>query len=295
MLLLFYQPGPIILCMIKYIKLLRVKHYIKNLLVFLPLFFGGAIFDIPKLINTAIGFVCFCLISSSIYIWNDYKDIEKDKKHPTKKNRPLASGQISKKTALIIMLMCILLCGILLVLYCNIYASLCILIYFVLNVAYSMGLKNVPIIDISILASGFVIRTFFGGFVSGVEISQWLFLVITTGSLYMGLGKRRNEIRMLGKDDTREVLKHYTVSFLDKNMYVCVALANVFYALWTLEMPNPNMRWTIPFFIIILMCYSLNTEGDSDGDPVEVILKDKVLIILGLIYAALVFFLVYMN
>ena len=103
--------------------------------------------------------------------------------------------------------------------------------YLGLNVAYSMGLKNKPIIDIVILAAGFVIRIFYGGMITGVSISKWLYLVITSGSLYMGLGKRRNEMKK--QTDTRDVLKYYNVDFLDKNMYVCVALTIVFYALWT--------------------------------------------------------------
>ena len=154
-----------------------------------------------------------------------------------------------------------------------------------------MGLKNKPIIDVVILASGFVIRVLFGGLITGVEISKWLYLVIVTGSLYMGLGKRRNELR--AQTDTREVLKYYNENFLDKNMYVCVALVNVFYALWSIEMPNPRMIWTVPFFIVLLMCYSLDVEGDSDGDPVEVIIHDKALIGIIITYVMCIFVLLY--
>lgn len=275
-----------------YIKLLRVKHYIKNLLVFVPLIFDGSLFEITKLCRAGIGFACFCLVSSAVYILNDYRDIEKDKKHPTKKNRPLASGRISPKIAMGIMVLCLLVTAILSIWLNDIRAMLCLGLYFVLNVLYSMGLKNKPIIDIVILASGFVIRTFYGGFVVGVEISKWLYLVVTTGSLYMGLGKRRNELKQ--QTETRAVLQYYNVPFLDKNMYVCVALANVFYALWTMEMPNKRMIWTVPVFLIILMCYSLDAEGESDGDPVEVILRDKILTGLVLAYAVAIFALLYM-
>lgn len=154
-----------------------------------------------------------------------------------------------------------------------------------------MGLKNIPIIDVVILASGFVIRVFYGGCITGVLISKWLYLVIVTGSLYMGLGKRRNELR--AQMDTREVLKFYNEGFLDKNMYVCVALVNVFYALWSIEMPNPRMIWTVPFFLVLLMCYSLDVESDSDGDPVEVIIHDKVLIGILIAYTICIFILLY--
>ena len=109
----------------------------------------------------------------------------------------------------------------------------------------------------------------------------------------MGLGKRRNELKK--QKNTREVLKYYNEAFLDKNMYVCVALTDVFYALWTLEMTNGLISWTVPVFIVILMCYSLDIEGNSDGDPVEVILKDKILLGLIFIYGILLFSLIYIG
>ena len=274
-----------------YLKLLRVKHYIKNLLIFIPLFFGERFFDSVCLKNGVLGFIAFCMISSAVYILNDYQDVEKDRKHPTKKDRPLASGRIRKKTALIIMMICIVIASCITILIGNIPADICLLLYFVLNVAYSMGLKNRPIIDIVILASGFVIRVFYGGFVTGIPISNWLYLMVITVSLYMGLGKRRNELRR--QTDTREVLKYYTYPFLDKNMYVCVTLAIVFYALWTIEMPDPRLIWTVPLVIIILLCYSFDIEGNSDGDPVEVILHDKILLLLLAAYAVCIFVLLY--
>ena len=275
----------------KYLSLLRVKHYIKNFLIFLPLFFSGQIFDVNKLIRSVLGFMAFCMVSSAIYILNDYRDIDKDKNHPKKKHRPLASGDIKPSVALVIMVICLAIAIAISIYLKNIPAGISLLLYLVLNIAYSLGLKNVPIIDIAILASGFVIRVFYGGFITDVVVSKWLYLVIITGSLYMGLGKRKNEL--IASTDTREVLKHYNKNFLDKNMYVCLALTDVFYALWTFELPNDKITWTIPLFIIILMRYSLDVEGDSDGDPVEVILHDKVLIALGLIYAVCIFVLLY--
>ena len=266
----------------QYIKLLRVKHYIKNLLIFVPLFFSGCLFDMQCFSRGLEGFVAFCLISSAIYILNDYRDIEKDRKHPVKKNRPLASGKISKRRGGVTLCVCVVVALGVCVHTRNIRASICLMIYLVLNIVYSMGLKNVPIIDVIILASGFVLRVFFGGFITNIEISKWLYLVVTTGSLYMGLGKRRNELKK--QLDTRDVLKKYNFPFLDKNMYVCVAMANVFYALWTIEMPDSRLVWTTPFFMIMLMCYSLDTEGDSDADPVEVILHDKILIAIIICY-----------
>ena len=307
-----------------FFKLLRVKHYIKNFLVFLPIFFGSKLYDPQMLLRAALGFMCFCMVSSSVYILNDYNDIDRDRLHPTKKNRPLASGAVNPACALIIMGVCLVLAVIISVALNSVRGSICIVLYLALNIAYSLGLKNKPIADIVILASGFVIRVIYGGLITDTEISKWLYLVVVSGSLYLGLGKRRNELRMMsGRTalnikkveadasldasgvsskasgtpsdlaDTRGVLKYYNVNFLDKNMYVCAALADVFYALWTFELTDHRVIWTVPAFIVIMMWYSLDTEGDSDGDPVEVILHDKGLIAFGLLYAASIFALLY--
>ena len=275
-----------------YIKLLRVKHYIKNILIFIPAFFGGVIFDKNKIIQGILGFIAFSMVSSMIYIFNDLRDIENDRNHPTKKNRPLASGRIKPIQGIGCIVLCMIIACSITYIIKNLYAAFFLILYLIINILYSMGLKNKPIIDIVLLASGFVIRIFYGGAIMGISISKWLYLVITTGSLYMGLGKRRNELKR--QKETRDVLRYYNEDFLDKNMYVCMALTNVFYSLWTLDMPNPKICWTIPFFIILLMCYSLNVEGDSDGDPVEVILHDKILICIIIAYAICIFTLLYL-
>jgi len=269
-----------------------MKHYIKNGLILVPLFFSQKIFDPHLLFSAFLGILAFSAISSAVYILNDLKDIQKDRVHPTKKNRPLASGRISKKNALFVFIICLLLSFLILLYLNNPAAVFFLLLYFTLNICYSMNLKNKPIIDIAILASGFVIRIFFGGAITGIPISKWLYLVVTTGSLYMGLGKRRNELRL--QTDSREVLKYYTSNFLDRNMYVFVALTNVFYALWTIDLADQRMIWTTPVIMITLMRYSLVTEGDSDGDPVEVILHDKPLLCLAILYALCVFALLYL-
>lgn len=276
----------------EYIKLMRVKHYIKNILVFLPIVFSKRLFEVDLWKNLMLGFISFCMISSAVYILNDYRDIEKDRLHPTKKNRPLASGKVSKKQGFILFLICLVLAIGLIVYVGNILATILIIAYFILNIMYSMGLKDKPIIDIVILASGFVIRVVFGGAIIGIEISKWLYLVIVTGSLYMGLGKRRNELKMGTK--SRKVLKYYNEDFLDKNMYMCATLAEVFYVLWTVELKDKVLIWSVPVFIIIMMRYSMNIEGESDGDPVEVILSDKVLCGLVLVYAICIFAMLYL-
>ena len=274
-----------------YLRLLRVKHYVKNFLIFLPLFFGGSFVEGHQFLIGVLGFVSFSMISSAVYILNDIQDVEKDRQHPKKKNRPIASGAISKSRAMGILM--VLVAGSIVISACvgGRHCLALVALYFLLNIAYSKGLKNQPIIDVVILASGFVIRVFYGGFLCNIIISGWLYLVIITGAFYMGLGKRRNELKKY--DGTRDVLKYYNVPFLDKNMYVCVALANVFYALWAKDIGDGKMLWTVPVFIVLLMCYSLDIEQDSDGDPIEVILNDQKLIALGSIYLIIIFILIY--
>jgi 4-hydroxybenzoate polyprenyltransferase len=274
-----------------YIKLIRVKHYVKNLIIFCPLLFSGQLFNRDYFLTCLLGTFAFCMVSSIVYIVNDYKDVEKDRQHPTKKNRPLASGAVSARGALFTLVGMAIAAIIGLALLGSTTGAVWIGVYFLANMAYSFGLKNVPIIDVVILASGFVIRVVFGGVITGIEISQWLYLVVVTGSLYMGLGKRRNELKHL--TETRGVLKHYNISFLDKNMYVCLACADVFYALWTIESGNPGLVWTVPLFIVLLMSYSLDAEGDSDGDPVEVILHNRLLLGLAMLFLILVFVIIY--
>lgn len=276
--------------LLNYIKLMRPKHYIKNVLVFVPCFFNRNLFNTDKTQKAIVGFVCFCLVSSAVYIINDIKDVEKDKKHTTKKNRPIASGKVSIKMACILMVLCLLISGVLSFI-CTPFSLAFLGLYFLMNAAYSLALKNKPIIDVVILAFGFVLRVLYGGAVTGVEVSRWLYLVIVFGSLYMGLGKRRNEL--MQQNDTREVLKHYNQAFLDKNMYVSMALVIVFYALWTLEFDIPAIQWTVPYVAVIFFRYSFDVEGENDGDPVEVLLHDKILIFMALAYIVFIVSLLY--
>lgn len=271
----------------KYLKLIRIKHWLKNNLVFLPVFFSTNIFNLEYFFITIISFFIFSFVSSIVYVVNDINDIEKDKKHPIKKNRPLASGMISIKKAFITILVLSLLTIIMMTLAYvakrNIGIAIIPVIYLVLNILYSKWLKNIPIIDVVILVSGFLFRVMYGGVINNIEVSKWLYLMIIFGSFYLGFGKRRNEIIKNGQK-SRKVLELYNKNFLDKNMYVSLALAVVSYTLWcvdpltTARIGNDYLFWTVPLVLIIFQLYSLNIEKDSHGDPIEVILGDKVLV-----------------
>ena len=286
----------------EYLKLIRVKHWLKNILVFLPVFFSINILNKNYIINSILAFIVFCFSSSMVYVFNDLSDIEKDKKHPIKKNRPLASGKISKKQAYIVIAVLFIITSIIMCISymntSNVFTVLIPAIYLILNILYSKGLKNIPIIDVVILVSGFVFRVMYGGLVSNLEVSKYLYLMIIFGAFFLGFGKRRNEIIKNG-DKGRNVLKLYNKEFLDKNMYVTFALAIVSYTLWCVDITtitrigNDYLFWTIPLVMVILQLYSLNIEGNSHGDPIEVILSDKVLLGSIILYGVVMVILLY--
>lgn len=281
------------------IKLLRVHHYVKNLLVFAPLLFSGEMLDLSKVTRCIIGFIAFCALSSAIYIINDINDVEKDRLHPKKCHRPLASGEISIKSAkvLVFILMCISIGFNAMVFSLN--STIVLGCYFLINVMYSRGLKNVPILDVSILTLGFVLRILYGGCITNIMISNWLYLTVIVVALYFSLGKRRNELRMVGNNTTRIVLKNYTSSFLNNSMNMCLTLANVFYSLWCMDEQtiahynSEHLIFTAPIVLLITLKYSFIIEGDSDGDPVEVLLGDKVLVLMVIAYLLTMFCILY--
>ena len=276
-----------------YLKEMRVHHYIKNLLVFVPLICSGQILDPDKLLPSFYAFLSFCFISSAVYFINDIRDAEKDRNHPTKCNRPIAAGQISVRSAVIFTVVLILLAVLFNCLCFHPLSTALLAVYFLLNLGYSLGLKNIPLLDVTILAAGYLIRAMYGSVVTGIEMSDWLYLVIISAAFYLGLGKRRNEHKKQGSEDTREVIRKYSFSFLDSNMYICMALVVVFYALWTMDAKTieayhgSRMVWTVPVVMLIFMKYSMTVEGNSDGDPVEVLLHDKVLLGLCAFYLLL--------
>lgn len=285
----------------KYLKLMRVHHYLKNILIFLPIVFSKNLFNDNLLFKSILGFISFSILSSIVYIINDIEDIEKDRRHPKKCTRPLAAGEISISSAYMLVIT-ILVIGIILnfiVCWSNIKGWILITLYLGLNFAYSKGLKNIPIIDLAILVSGFFIRVLYGSAITGIEVSKWLYLIIISMSFYLGLGKRRNE---LGKEGavTRKVLSYYNHNFLDKNMYMFLGLTIMFYSLWCVDeitlirYSDKQIIWTVPIVMIICMKYSLNIEGDSDGDPVNVLLGDKVLIMLVLMYIFIMLAIIYL-
>ena len=279
-----------------YLKLMRIHHYIKNLLIFVPLFFSRRFFETYSIIQVSIGFLAFSFLCSIVYIINDIQDVEKDRQHPVKCKRPLAAGKVSKKGAAIFcVILFLLINGLGCIGQWKLDVILVLMVYLIINILYSCaGWKNIPVLDITILAMGFLLRILFGASVAGgIEVSNWLYLTVTSMAFWMGIGKRRNELRKQRENanHTRKVLQYYTYSFLDKNMYMCMALMIVFYSLWSVDsvtlanLSTNKLVWSVPLVIVIAMKYSMELEKEGEGDPVEVLLHDKVLLGLGGIFA----------
>lgn len=268
-----------------FIKLIRIKHWIKNILVFIPLISSHSL-TLKNIILTTLAFFAFSFISSSIYIINDIKDKEKDKLHKRKKNRPIASGRIAVSKAVIYSVLLFLVSFTLnMMINPSILntSTFILLLYFIINLSYSLGLKNVAILDVVLLASGFILRVYYGASVINVEVSNWLFLTILNASLYIGLGKRKKEI--LIKENVREVLKRYNENFLNNFMNITLTLIMVFYSLWVTEQPNKFLFLSIPLLLIVFMEYSLYIEISDEGDPVTVLFNNPPLLLTSIIYA----------
>jgi len=286
------------------IHLMRPKHYIKNLLVFISIAFERTLFNPKMFLKVLGGFLAFSLLTSVVYIINDIKDADTDREHELKKSRPIASGAVSVPVAVSIAIL-------LLVLSFWINANvgplspnafLIMLSYLAVNLGYSFGMKNIPFLDIVLLVSGFLLRVLYGAALIDSCVSAWVYLTVISLSFYLGLGKRRNELKKAKekqKETTRKVLAFYSYEFLDKFMYLCLCCAIVFYALWSADAEiskkygTDKLVWTVPLVIVLLMKYSADIETDSYGDPVDVVTHDKVLIVLTSAFALIMFLLIY--
>jgi decaprenyl-phosphate phosphoribosyltransferase len=269
--------------MIKIINLLRPTHYVKNIFIFLPLFFSGQITLMEKSVSAIIAFVAFSLSASAIYIFNDLRDIKNDKMHPVKKLRPLASGLVSKKLAFFLMI--ILLCiSLSLMMTVSIKSLIILIIYILLNLAYSLGLKRIPIIDITIISIGFVLRLFVGSFAYNVDLNTWILIMTFLLALFIALGKRRDDVLILKKTKKkmRKSIDGYNLKLIDSSMLVLAATTVVTYIQFSISSEsiikfNENLYLTTIFIIFGTMRYlQLVFVHNTSGDPVEIILNDNI-------------------
>lgn len=268
-----------------YIKLLRIKDWAKNAFLFLPVFFAGKFFDLSRIEHLLAGFFAFSLIASTVYIINDYRDMEDDRKHPVKSKRPLASGKVKPGIAVLITCIAVPLGFLLAVFADESYRFISILaIYFVINILYSLGLKNISILDIMIIAVGFVLRIKGGGYIAGVDVSPWLTLMVLLLALFMAIGKRRDDIllKLQTGQDMRKSIKGYNLDFLNTMLGLLSAIIIVTYIMYTLSpktyerLQNYHLFYTSIFVIAGLMRYlQIILVHNKAGSPTEILYKDR--------------------
>ena len=275
-----------------YLKEMRIKSWLKNLFVFCPIIFSLELFEWKKLAEAIILTLAFCLISSAIYVLNDISDVENDRKHEVKKNRPIASGEISFFSAWIL-LICLTIAGSGLALVVNLSSFLLILAYVIINILYSKWLKTKALIDCFCIAVGFVLRVMVGGTIVSAGVSNWMFLTVVALSLFMAFGKRRGELYSYATGETRDVLEVYEMNFLNGIVFMCAGLTMVFYSLWSISQKT-NLVYTVPIVLFIVIRYLfLVFTGQSEADPTTLILSDKTLLVSCGICMLIMFVLLY--
>ena len=283
-------------------KTMRPRQWTKNVFVFAALVFDKQLLNAESFLRTLAGFALFCLISSSVYIFNDISDVEADRQHPEKKNRPIPSGKLPISVAWV--------AGIVLVITTFAISyflapgfEAVVIIYFLLNMAYTKWLKHVPILDVLVIAAGFVLRVHAGVTLISVErFSPWLYVVMTLLSLFLGFGKRRAEIALLaqGAGSHRKVLEGYTLPLLDQYIMIVSGTTIVSYSLYTFSAPNVpenhSMMLTIPFVVYAIFRYLYLVQvKHAGGAPEEILLSDRPFQIAMILWGAAVLAMFYLS
>lgn len=262
------------------LKTMRPRQWTKNAFVFAAIVFDGKLFHPTDFLRTLAGFALFCLISSTVYIFNDLLDAKADRQHPVKKNRPIASGRLPVPAAivagLVFLIVTFSLAYLLTPLLAIVLAS-----YFLLMMAYSKWLKHIPIVDVFIIATGFVLRVHAGTLLIDVQrFSPWLYVVMTLLALYLGFGKRRAELALLAEDarNHRKVLDGYSIPLLDQYIMIVSSTTVVAYSLYTFfrEDAPLDLMLTIPFVVYAIFRYLYVIHiKQAGGEPEEVLLSDR--------------------
>ena len=289
------------------IRLIRPKQWIKNFFVFFPVFFGGALFDYQALLNVAIAFVAFSFAASSIYCFNDLRDVADDRLHPEKCKRPIASGAVSTGQAYAIMatmivgslLLTLLLppprmVGVITIVSC----------YFVLNLLYSIKLKQYAIIDVCIVAMGFVLRILAGGMASGIVLSHWIVLMTFLLTLFLSFAKRRDDVVRMQKTGVapRKNTHRYNLTFINEAINLTGAITIVCYIMYTVSPEVVNRfdtqyLYLTSFFVIlgVLRYIQLSVVDNKSGDPTEVALNDRFTQLTILAWTISFFLIIYLS
>lgn len=279
-------------------RLLRVKQWIKNLFVFAPIVFAQKLVDGRCFIKVILAATLFCMVSSCVYILNDIVDIKKDMLHPKKKLRPIASGEISKKKAMMIVSVLFpitIISG----LYLDMGFGMVMILYFLNNYLYSHYLKSKVIIDVLSIAIGFVLRVIAGAEVINVYISPWILMCTLFLALFLGLCKRRSEITTLGNEAelTRENLGEYSISLIDNMASIVISMTLTAYSVYTFfsQSDTYTMLLTVPIVIYGIFRYQyLVFRKNEGGSPEDTLLKDKPLILTIGLWGLVILFAIYL-
>jgi len=265
------------------IKLMRPHQYVKNIFIFMPLFFALKITDTTLFIDALTAFVAFSLSASAIYTLNDYHDIEEDKEHPKKMYRPLASGAISKSQGIGIMI-ALFTAGFSLMAFLSLEATTILAAYVVMNITYSFYLKHISIVDVTTIAIGFVLRLFVGSAVTGIHLSMWIVIMTFLLALFMALAKRRDDVLIYettGKK-MRKVIDGYNLQFLDTAMAIMASIVIVAYIMYTTSaevverIGSEYLYLTALFVIIGIMRYlKIAFVLKDSGSPTKIVLRDR--------------------
>lgn len=276
------------------VRAVRPRQWVKNVLVAAAPLAAGRLFEPDVLAATAVTFALFCLASSAVYLVNDAIDVEEDRRHPTKRMRPIAAGLVSRPlaVALAVVLVSAALTGAVLLTRPALAGLLGS--YVVIQLAYCLFLKNQPVIDLAVVASGFLLRAIAGGVAVGLLLSQWFLLVAAFGSLFMVAGKRYSELLLVGDAAaTRKTLREYSASYLRFVWSLSAGVTCTAYSLWAFEMGKiqEGIPWStisIAPFVLAILRYAVDVDKGAAGAPEEIVLRDRVLLGMGVVWLVLV-------
>lgn len=280
---------------------LRPKQWIKNTFVLVPLIFSKSLLETDRIVLSLIAFTIFCFISGAVYLINDIVDINKDKMHPEKSKRPLASGKLEVRTAVVTSIVLVV-GGLLSAFLLNVWLGVIILSYFILNLLYSFYMKHIVILDVMFIASGFLFRVLGGAVAISVQLTSWLLISSALLALFLGFSKRRHELVILEEDGNthRRVLMHYSPYYLDQMIAVVTASTVMTYILYTISdetvqrFGSNKLLLTVPFVFygIFRYLYLVHKKGVG-GDPTIALVNDIPLIINVVLWAVCASILIY--
>lgn len=272
--------------MIHYLKLIRIEQWIKNGFLFLPIFFDNQLTNTDAFGGTTLAALAFAFLSSAVYIFNDYRDRNADRLHPKKRNRPIASGAVGVSQAFVVLgIMLLVSAGICWYL-SSVSLAYVLILYLIMNLGYSSGLKHIAILDIFILSFGYVLRVYAGGFASGIEPSKWLTLMTFLLALFLSLSKRRDDVAIFEASGTkmRKGIEAYNMAFLNTSISVIGGILVVAYSMYVLS-PETEARFNSPYiyftiiFVLagVLRYMQITLVEKNSGSPTGLLYKDRFL------------------